>query len=243
MSSSFEKSQKYDKTYETIDSDESSTTGSLTGSEIMDDGTGVPPEWTPPGLSVPMLSLVDNIFQLHERGWIRRQVFWIAKQILQLLMEDAIDDWLLRQIQWLKREDVIAYGIRQVQNVLLTDAIFTSENGFQQQSESARAGNFGGKIADKVMIHSNISPPPSFHQQLESARRARLVHDIILEGAPAPLVGIIGSKQYNHCANDIYFFLQSTVCVKQLAYSLLELLLTTIFPELHDLICDIRNCA
>lgn len=242
-SSSFEKIQQSDKTDETIDSDESSATGSLTGSEIMDDGTGVPPEWTPPRLSVPILSLVDNIFQLHERGWIRRQVFWIAKQILQLLMEDAIDDWLLRQIQWLKREDVISYGIRQVQNVLLSDGIFTSENGFQQQSESARAGNFGGKIADKVMIHSNISPPPSFQQQLESARRARLVHDIILEGAPAALVGIIGSKQYNHCANDIYFFLQSTVCMKQLAYSLLELLLTTIFPELHDLICDIRNCA
>lgn len=242
MSSSLEKSQQSDKTYETIGSDESSATGSLTGSEMIDDGTGVPQEWAPPRLSVPMLNLVDKIFRLHERGWIRRQVFWIAKQILQLLMEDAIDDWLLRQIQWLKREDVIAYGIRQVQDVLLTDVIFTSENGFQQQTENARAGNFGGKTADRVMVHTNIIPPPSFQRQLESARRARLVHDMIL-GAPAPLVRIIGTKQYNHCANDIYFFLQSTVCVKQLAYSLLELLLITIFPELHDLICDIRNCA
>jgi len=120
--------------------------------------------------------------------------------------------------------------------------IFTSENGFQQQTENARAGNFVGKTADRVMVDTNIIPPPSFQRQLESARRERLVHDMIL-GAPAPLVRIIGTKQYNHCANDIYFFLQSTVCVKQLAYSLLELLLITIFPELHDLICDIRNCA
>lgn len=241
MSLSLEKNHQYDKTYETIGSDESSTTGSLTGSEIIDDGTGVPPEWSPARLSVPLLSVVDKIFRLHERGWIRRQVFWIAKQVLQLLMEDAIDDWLLRQIQWLKREDVIAYGIRQVQDVLLTDGIFSSENGFQQRTENATAGNFGGKIADRVMGHTNITPP-SFQQQLESARRARLVHDIIL-GAPAPMVRIIGTKQYNRCANDIYFFLQSTVCVKQLAYSLLELLLTTIFPELHDLICDIHNCS
>ena len=32
-------------------------------------------------------------------------------------MDDAIDDWLLRQIHWLRREDVIALGIRWVQDV------------------------------------------------------------------------------------------------------------------------------
>lgn len=49
--------------------------------------------------------------------YFRRQVFWISKQILQLVMEDAIDDWLLRQIHWLRREDIIAQGIRWVQDV------------------------------------------------------------------------------------------------------------------------------
>lgn len=47
----------------------------------------------------------------------RRQVFWISKQILQLMMEDAIDDWLLMQIHWLRREDTIAQGIRWIQDV------------------------------------------------------------------------------------------------------------------------------
>lgn len=32
-------------------------------------------------------------------------------------MEDAIDDWLIRQIQWLRSESVVAQGIRWVQNV------------------------------------------------------------------------------------------------------------------------------
>ena len=47
----------------------------------------------------------------------RRQVLWISKQILQLIMEDAIDDWIVRQIHWLRREDIIAQGIRWVQDV------------------------------------------------------------------------------------------------------------------------------
>lgn len=47
----------------------------------------------------------------------RRQVYWISKQILQLVMEDAIDDWLLNQIQLLRRDDVVAAGIRWVSDV------------------------------------------------------------------------------------------------------------------------------
>lgn len=33
------------------------------------------------------------------------------------MMEDAIDDFLLRQIHWLRREDNIAQGIRWLQDV------------------------------------------------------------------------------------------------------------------------------
>ena len=39
------------------------------------------------------------------------------------MMEDAIDDWLLRQIQLLRRDDIIAQGIRWVQDVR-TDPCF-----------------------------------------------------------------------------------------------------------------------
>lgn len=55
-----------------------------------------------------------NCFFLY---WCRRQVFWISKQVLQLVMEDAIDDWMIRQIHWVRREDIIAQGIRWVQDV------------------------------------------------------------------------------------------------------------------------------
>ncbi|KAF5448733.1 hypothetical protein F2P56_029239 [Juglans regia] len=82
----------------------------------LEDPVGMPHEWTPTNLSVPLLNLVDNIFQLKRRGWLRRQVFWISKQVLQLIMQDAIDDWLLRQIHWLRRDDIIAQGIQWVQD-------------------------------------------------------------------------------------------------------------------------------
>lgn len=47
----------------------------------------------------------------------RRQAFWISKQILQVVMEAVIDDWLLSEIHWLCKEETVAQGIQWVQDV------------------------------------------------------------------------------------------------------------------------------
>ncbi|XP_008784120.2 uncharacterized protein LOC103703152 isoform X1 [Phoenix dactylifera] len=209
-------------------------------SELFEDPVGMPPEWTPPNVSVPLLNLVDKIFQLKRRGWLRRQVFWISKQILQLIMEDAIDDWILRQISFLRRDDVIAQGIRWVQDILWPNGTFflklersqrnMDDSHFSQQPTQNTSQIYGNKV----------TRPSSFELQLEAARRASDVKKMILGGAPTALVSLIGRSQYRRCAKDVYYFIQSTVCVKQLAYSMLELVLVSVFPELRDLILDIH---
>lgn len=199
----------------------------------------VPPEWSPPNVSVPILNLVDNIFQLKKRGWLRRQVFWISKQILQLVMEDAIDDWLVRQIHWIRRDDIVAGGIRWLQDVLWPNGEFfiKLENNKEKDDEIERNQN----MASSSTRARKSSKPVSFEEQLEAARRASEVKKILLGGAPTTLVSLIGNKQYRHCARDIYYFLQSSVCIKQLAYGMLELVVISIFPELHDLMLDVHQ--
>ncbi|CAN6459996.1 unnamed protein product [Victoria cruziana] len=148
-------------------------------------------------------------------------------------MEDAIDDWLLRQIQWLRREDVIAQGIKWLQDVLWPEGTFFVKVGIGEDKDTGTTGGF--RVGN--------SSPVSFEMQREAARRASDVKKMILGGAPYTLVNLIGQKQYQRCAKDIYFFLQSTTCLKQLAYSILELLLVSIFPELKDVILDIHKKA
>jgi sorting nexin-13 len=41
----------------------------------------------------------------------------MAKQILKVGLGDAIDDWLLEKIQWLRSDDIMAAGIRWVRGV------------------------------------------------------------------------------------------------------------------------------
>lgn len=209
-------------------------------SDRLEDPTGVPPEWTPPNLSVPVLNLVDNIFQLKRRGWLRRQVFWISKQILQLMMEDAIDDWLLRQIHWLRRDDIIAHGIRWIHDVLWPDGTFFLKLNIKSEMDDCEP-NERSSESSRHSASSKVSKPGSFEQQLEAARRASDVKKMILNGAPTTLVSLIGHNQYKRCAKDIYYFLQSTVCLKQLAYGILELVLVSVFPELREVILDMHE--
>ena len=49
----------------------------------------------------------------------RRQAFWVAKQLLQLGMGDAFDDWLIQKIQLLRRGSVIASAIKRLEQVSL----------------------------------------------------------------------------------------------------------------------------
>ncbi|CAL5378695.1 unnamed protein product [Camellia sinensis] len=232
-------------------------------SDHLADPVVVPPEnswWTPPNVSLPVLNLVDKMFQLKRKGWLRRQVFWISKQILQLMMEDAIDDWLLGQIQWLRRDDVIAQGIRWVQDVLWPDGTF-----FLRLNSHTEIDDCEPHQRSFQTTRSRASKLGSFEQQLEAARRASDIKKMIFrflceldtmvldrniisnlprsssDGAPTALVSLIGHKQYHRTARDIYYFLQSTICLKQLAYGILELVLVSVFPELRDLVLDIHQ--
>ncbi|KAJ8479078.1 hypothetical protein OPV22_022805 [Ensete ventricosum] len=230
-----QQSQESDK-FDRIGSDGSKNS---VPSDFVEDPVGMPPEWTPPNVSVPMLNLVDKLFQLNRRGWLRRQVYWISKQILQLIMEDAIDDWILRQIRWLRRDDVVAQGIRWVQDVLWPNGTFIIPLGSSQ-------GELDGFSIDQKssqgrMYNDKVTMTNSFEAQLEAARRADDVKKLLLGGAPTALVSLIGPSQYRRSARDIYYFLQSTICIKQLAFSALEMVLVSVFPELRDLVLDIHE--
>ncbi|RWW48936.1 hypothetical protein BHE74_00044956, partial [Ensete ventricosum] len=127
----------------------------------------------------------------------RRQVYWISKQILQLIMEDAIDDWILRQIRWLRRDDVVAQGIRWVQDVRVDFSFgtpsffcFTSKqvlwpNGTFIIPLGSSQGELDGFSIDQKssqgrMYNDKVTMTNSFEAQLEAARRADDVKKLLL---------------------------------------------------------------
>ncbi|EOA29790.1 hypothetical protein CARUB_v10012885mg [Capsella rubella] len=205
--------------------------------------TGMPPEWNPPKVSVPILNLVDKVFQLNRRGWLRRQVFWISKQILQLVMDDAVDDLLMREICWLRNEDTVAQGIRWAQDILWPNGVFftrvnDSQEALDETDPSEKTFQMAGQLGGM-----KVAKPSSFEQQFEASRRSNEIKKFLFDGAPTALVSLVGHNQYRRCARDIFYFTQSNVCIKQLTFAILELLLRSVFPELQDLLRDIRETS
>ncbi|XP_052880495.1 uncharacterized protein LOC108467257 isoform X4 [Gossypium arboreum] len=191
-----------------------------------------PTEWVPPNLSVPILDLVDVIFQLQDGGWIRRKAFWVAKQILQLGMGDAFDDWLIEKIQMLRKGSVVASGIERLEKILWPDGIFITKHPRQQHPPSS-SGPSKASPCSPLPPETCSSRLGDEQQQLEAERRAKFVYELMIDNAPAAIVGLVGRKEYEQSAKDLYFFIQSSVCLKLLAYDLLELLLLSAFPEME----------
>ncbi|XP_073292079.1 uncharacterized protein [Primulina huaijiensis] len=196
----------------------------------------LPSEWVLPNLSVPLLDLVEAILQLKDGGWIRRKVFWVVKQVLQLGMGDAFDDWLIGKIQLLRHGSVVASGIRRLETLLWPDGIFITKHPRRQRPQLA--SSVQNSPSDK---HSTpCSPQPENVQnmeeiqQKEAERRAKLVYEVMIDKAPAAVVGLVGRKEYEQCSKDLYYFIQSSVFMKQLAFELLQLLLLSAFPELDS---------
>ncbi|KAL6658365.1 hypothetical protein ACP70R_003951 [Stipagrostis hirtigluma subsp. patula] len=218
-----------------------SDSSNMSSLNTFEDPSGIPPEWMPTNVSVPLLNLVEKVFQLKRRGWIRRQVLWISKQILQLVMEDAIDEWIIRQINWLRREDVIVQGIRWIQDTLWPNGtFFTKLDGHQGNAGTNQSGKQPSGAPNQATVNRKCGAS-SFELQLEASRNASEVKKLLLGGTSSTLVSIIGYKQYRRSAKDMYYFLQSNVCIKQLAYAMLEQGIVTIFPELRQLIDDIHE--
>ncbi|KAK7400850.1 hypothetical protein VNO78_12158 [Psophocarpus tetragonolobus] len=95
-------------------------------------------------------------------------------------------------------------------------------------------GKFFFRVATSHIISNNNGQKTSqTMRRLEATPRN-------LNGAPTTLVSLIGHKQYRCCARDIYYFSQSNTCVKQLAYSILELILVSIFSEMRDVVLSIH---
>ncbi|CAA3024050.1 Intermediate filament [Olea europaea subsp. europaea] len=215
----------------------------LCASGSMDAATelAIPSEWVPPNLSVPILDLVDVIFQLKDGGWIRRKAFWVAKQVLQLGMGDAFDDWLIGKIQLLRKGSVVAAGIKKLEQILWPDGIFITKHPKRQRPAPSASPAHGSPQDQPTPFSSPEIDELEKMRQKEAELQAKFVYELMLDKAPSPIVGLVGHKEYEQCAKDLYYFIQSSVCMKQLAFNLLELLLLSLFPELDYVFRELDN--
>ncbi|KAK3027054.1 hypothetical protein RJ639_040886 [Escallonia herrerae] len=159
-------------------------------------------------------------------------------------MGDALDDWLIEKIQLLRRGSVVASGINRVEQILWPDGYFITKHPKRQRPRSS-VSPYNSPHGQPPTPLSSANDDSIWKleelQQKEAQRRAKFVYELMIDNAPAAIVGLVGRKEYEQCAKDLYYFLQSSVCLKQLAFDLLELLLLSAFPELDYVFREVHD--
>lgn len=81
-------------------------------------------QWTPPNLSIPVLNLVDNIFQLKRRGWLRWAIYsWIHMISCIFFLRIHFIYFL-----WMETEKWVVHPLKRV--LMIFHAIWNGERRF-----------------------------------------------------------------------------------------------------------------
>lgn len=70
------------------------------------------------GLSTPLYEIVDCLFQLQSRGFFRRQVLSVARQVVSLVAGDVIDVLVMSHLRQARQEHVIGRVLAFIQSQL-----------------------------------------------------------------------------------------------------------------------------
>ncbi|KAL6776573.1 CPLD29 [Auxenochlorella protothecoides x Auxenochlorella symbiontica] len=209
---------------------------------------------TPPpddGLSVsaPLYELVDCVFQLATRGFFRRQVFAVARQVLSLVAGTTIDEYLTARLRSLRSEHTIGRAIAGIQAALWPGGVWYQATPQYRAAQGVGlgagigvlgAGGPGSRArppaarADSFLTPNG--PPPLDAEEVREA-----VAQLLLTCAPATLVGLVGKSAYTSGMEDVIEMMQSETLILQLGYGALEILAVHLMPELKPLFLSLKH--
>ncbi|KAK9807024.1 hypothetical protein WJX72_010915 [[Myrmecia] bisecta] len=184
------------------------------------------------GISSPLYEIVDVVFHLQSRGFFRRQVFGVARQVLSLVAGDAIDEYLLSQLRMLRQEHTLARIIHGLQNMLWPGGAWYQSLPSHQQPEPALP-----RWCTKP--EHFMGPEPPHPIDADEVREA--VWDLLMRRAPPALLRIVGKQVYESGMDDLFEMLQSTAFMHQIGYGLLKILVVNLIPELKPLFRQIER--
>ena len=193
------------------------------------------------GISSPLYEIIDCLFQLQRKGFFRRQVFGVARQMLSLVAGDAIDVFLVNQLRILRQEHTIARVIHRIQNSLWPGGVWFSylQQKFQTvggEEEGGGRGRSPPTLMQSDRYLQATSEPPKDADEVKEA-----VRELMFKRAPLPLVRLVGKGAYIEGMNDLYEMMQSEVFMYQLGYGALEIAIVHVFPELRGLFGKIEH--
>ncbi|GAB4817940.1 hypothetical protein N2152v2_004986 [Parachlorella kessleri] len=198
------------------------------------------------GISAPLYDIVDCVFQLQTRGFFRRQVFSVARQVLSLVAGDTIDVYLLSRLRLLRQAHTIARVIQSIQGSLWPGGTWFQYLPQYQQPPRAATRPASASLDAEAGVQAAARPvwamqadkylEPGGPPPLDEDEIREAVYELMLTRVPTALVRLLGRGAYVSGMEDLFGMLQSPTFVLQLGYGLLSIAVVHLFPELKPAI-------
>ena len=168
-------------------------------------------------IQTPIYDMLDCIFQLQTRGFFRRQVFSVGRQMLSLVLGDAVEDYLSESLDFVRQESTISKMIHRLQTLLWPAGVWMRRNTPQQDEVPLPS------------VENYVEPLAEPPEDKDEVRRS--IQEALTVGMPFPLARLVGKLAYYDGSHDILQLLQSRTMTLQLGYCMLETLVYHLFPE------------
>lgn len=181
----------------------------------------------------PFDGLVTEIFRLDSRGWWRRRIVFMVRQVLSAMAGDAMDKFIVAQIEAMQREHLIARAIKHLEESLWPKGVWFQRDATSRQAAASNPmspGSSRGRAS---------SPAPPGVEPAELVRVQRELKKALESKCPKALYAVLGEEIVTDGLQDLFAMLQSETLGLQIGLSLLEIVVGALFPELRGLLGEI----
>lgn len=178
------------------------------------------------GLIIPLYELVSCAFELQNKGFVRRPVITLVRQLLSLVAGDAIDEFLQRALANGLSEESISRQLLRLQAQLWPGGVWFARAA---AAASGVAPPRGPPITAERFL--DWEPPADSDEVAEQVRQR-----LCASSMPAPLLALLGKNAYYKCLGDIYGVLQSKTLTYHLGLTVVETVLVSMFPEIKGVV-------
>ena len=195
------------------------------------------------GVAGPLYELVGSIFDLDRRGFFRRQVLGVARQLLSLVAGGAIDDWLLGRLAAAREPGSVAAGVRRLRGILwpggvfITRAVAAAAAGLPPGAPLPPPPPGPPRALTEATFLDPAAAAPADAAEVAAELRARLLAD------PPAWARLIGRGAYASGVGDVLDMVASPTFALSLGYGAVRLVLAALFPRLKPLLADVERAA
>ena len=137
-------------------------------------------------MTAPILELIEGLFQLDTKDWLRRQMVGVTKQLFEVFVGSRVEKFLMNKIKMLCTEETVASIVDSITDALWPNGIWMAPPEVDDQGKVDAPEKPAQAWERKPSFSPNYRPSIALQDGLRERSFSRINYGIPEAGRPAP---------------------------------------------------------